>query len=169
MKDSTYKACGGKGCNRRHHRRLHREAIRLPDDSGVEDPQQTAEATFVFCSLKRCGFWPVILVIFHKTSAEKVKSHGKEIDLSVAGIRETNDVKCERFTVEIRGKTKSDTHHMTICTHPSIDADTKINNYRELKHAYSLMSVLSEKPLKFKDLILILADIRTKMLPYTSA
>ena len=64
VKDCTYKACGVKGCNKRHHRLLHREANGRPEDSGVEDPQQKAEAnSLAFCSLKSSGILPVIPVI----------------------------------------------------------------------------------------------------------
>ena len=63
VKDCTYKACGVKGCNKRHHRLLHREANGRPKDSGVEDPQQKAEANTAFCSLKSSGILPVIPVI----------------------------------------------------------------------------------------------------------
>ena len=34
VEDCTYKACGVKGCSRRHHRLLHREANGRPKDSG---------------------------------------------------------------------------------------------------------------------------------------
>ena len=63
VKDCTYKACGVKGCNRRHHRLLHREANERPKKSGVEGPQQKAEANSAFCSLKSSGILPVIPVI----------------------------------------------------------------------------------------------------------
>ena len=44
VKECTNKACGGKGCNRRHHRLLHREANKRQKGSSPEDPQQKAEA-----------------------------------------------------------------------------------------------------------------------------
>ena len=50
VKDCTCKMCGVKGCSRRHHRLLHREANGRPEDSGVEDPQPKAEANSAFCS-----------------------------------------------------------------------------------------------------------------------
>ena len=178
VKDCTYKACGVEGCNRWHHRLLHREANGRPKDGGVEDRQQKAEANSEFCSLKNSGLLPVIQVIIQvgkeqestldlcgsgaslsfidKTLAEKLYAHGEEIDLSVAGIHGTNDLKCERFTLVIRGKTKSDTHHMTVYSHPNIDAGTKIHNYQEFKLAYPHLSVLSEETLKLKDVKLIL-------------
>ena len=180
VKDCTYKACGVKGCNRRHHRLLHREANERPNESGVEDPQQKAEANSAFCSLKSSGILPVIPVIIQigkkqestlalcdsgaslsfidKELANKLNAHGEEIDLSVAGIHGTNDVKCERFTLGIRGKGMSDTHHMTVYTHPNIDAGTKIYNYQELKLAYPHLSVLSEETLKLKDVKMILGQ-----------
>ena len=39
VKDCTYKACGVKGCNWRHHRLLHRETNERQKGSGPEDPQ----------------------------------------------------------------------------------------------------------------------------------
>ena len=63
VKDCTFKACGVKGCSRRHHRLLHREADERPKESGVEDPQRKAEANSAFCSLKSSGILPVIPVI----------------------------------------------------------------------------------------------------------
>ena len=63
VKDCTYKACGVKGCSRRHHRLLHREANERPKESGVEDPQRKAEANSAFGSLKSSGILPVIPVI----------------------------------------------------------------------------------------------------------
>ena len=42
-KDCTYKVCGVKGCSRRHHRLLHREANKRPKESGGEDPQRKEE------------------------------------------------------------------------------------------------------------------------------
>ena len=180
VKDCTYKACGVKGCNRRHHRLLHREANERPKESGVEDPQQKAEANSAFCSLKSSGVLPVRPVIIQigkkqestlalcdsgaslsfidKELANKVNAHGEEIDLSVAGIHGTNDVKCERFTLGIRGKGMSDTHHLTVYTHPNIDAGTKIYNYQELKLAYPHLSVLSEETLKLKHVKMILGQ-----------
>ena len=117
VKDCTYKACGVKGCNKRHHRLLHREANGRPKDSGVEDTQQKAEANSAFCSLKSSGILPVIPVIIQvgkmqestlalcdsgaslsfidKTLADKLNAHGEEVDLSVAGMLGTNEVKCE--------------------------------------------------------------------------
>ena len=179
-KDCTYKACGVKGCNRRHHRLLHREANERPKESGVEDPQQKAEANSAFCSLKSSGILPVIPVIIQigkkqettlalcdsgaslsfidKELANKLNAHGEEIDLSVAGIHGTNDVKFERFTLGIRGKGMGDTHHMTVYTHPNIDAGTKIYNYQELKLTYPHLSVLSEETLKLKDVKMILGQ-----------
>ena len=177
MKDCTYKASRVKGCNRRHHRLLHRKANGQPKNSGVEDPQQKAEANSAFCSLKSSAILQVIPVIIQggkkqestlalcesgasllfidKTLAEKVNAHGEKIELSVTGIHGTNDVECDRFTLGIRGKTKSDTHHMTVHTHPNIDAGTKIYNYQELKLAYPHLSVLSEETLKLKDVKMI--------------
>ena len=98
------------------------------------------------------------LSFIDKTLADKINVHGEEIDLSVAGIHGTNDVKCERFTVGIRGKGMSDTHHMTVYTHPNIDAGTKIYNYQELKLAYPQLSVLCEESLKLKDVKMILGQ-----------
>ena len=72
------------------------------------------------------------LSFIDKTLAERLNAHGEEVDLSLAGIHGTNDVKCEQFTVGIHGKTKSDTHHM-------------ISTYQELKIAYLHLSVLSEE------------------------
>ena len=63
VKNCKYKACGVKGCNKRHHRLIHREANGRPNDSGVEDPQEKAEANSAFCSLKSSGILPVIPVI----------------------------------------------------------------------------------------------------------
>ena len=180
VKDCTYKACGVKGCNRRHHRLLHRETNERQKGSGTEDPQQKAEANSAFCSLKSSGILPVIPVIIQigkkqestlalcdsgaslsfidKELANKLNAHGEEIDLSVAGIHGTNDVKCERFTVGIRGKAMGDTHHMTVYTHPNIDAGTKVYNYQVLKLAYPHLSVLSEETLKLKDVKMILGQ-----------
>ena len=180
VKDCTYKACGVKDCNRRHHRLLHRETNERQKGSGTEDPQQKEEANSAFCSLKSSGILPVIPVIIQigkkqestlalcdsgaslsfidKELANKLNAHGEEIDLSVTGIHGTNDVKCERFTVGIRGKAMSDTHHMTIYTHPNIDAGTKIYNYQELKLSYPHLSVLSEETLKLKDVKMILGQ-----------
>ena len=84
----------------------------------------------------------------------------EEIDLSVPGIHWTNDVKCERLTVGIRGKARSDTHRMTVYTYPNIDAGTKIYNYQDLKLAYPHLSVLSEETLKLRDVKIILAQNR---------
>ena len=136
VKDCTYKACGAKGCCRRHHRLLHREAKERPKESGVEDPQRKAEANSAFCSLKSSGILPFIPVIIQvgkrqelalalcdsgaslsfidKELADKLNAHGEKVDPSVARIHGTNEVKCERLTVGIRGKAKSDTHHMTV-------------------------------------------------------
>ena len=152
-------------------------ARQLKKESGPEDPQQKAEANSAFCSLKSSGILPVIPVIIQvgkkqestlalcdsgaslsfidKTLADKLNVHGEEIDLSVAGIHGTNEVKCERFTVGSRGKAMSDTHHLTVYTHPKIDAGTKIYNYQELKLAYPHLSVLSEETLKLKDVKMI--------------
>ena len=157
VKDCTFKACGVKGCSRRHHRLLHREANERPKESGVEDPQRKAEANSAFCSLKSSGILPVIPVIIQvgkkqestlalcdsgaslsfidKKLADNLKAHGEEVDLSVDGIQGTNEVKCEQLTVGIRGKARSDTHRMTVYTHPNIDAGSKIYDYQELKHA----------------------------------
>ena len=96
------------------------------------------------------------LSFIDKTLAEKLNAHGEEIDLSVAGIHGTNDLKCERFTLVIHVKTRSDTHHMTVYSHPNIDTGTKIYNYQEFKLAYPHLSVLSEETLKLKDVKLIL-------------
>ena len=180
VKECTYKACGVKSCNRRHHRLLHRETNERQKGSGTEDPQQKAEANSAFCSLKSSGILPVIPVIIQvgkkkesilalcdsgaslsfidKTLADKFNVHGEEIDLSVAGIHGTNDVKCERFTVGICGKGMSDTYHMTVYTHPNLDAGTKIYNYQELKLAYPHLSVLSEETLKLKEVKIILGQ-----------
>ena len=68
-----------------------------------------------------------------KELADKLNAHGEEVDLSVAGTHGTNEVKCERLTVGIRGKARSDTHHMAVYTHSNIDAGTKIYNYRGSK------------------------------------
>ena len=64
----------------------------------------------------------------------------------------------ERFTVGIRGKTKSNTHHMTVYPHINIDTGTKIYNYQELKHAYPQLSVVSEETLKLKVVKMILGQ-----------
>ena len=60
-------------------------------------------------------------------------------------------MKCERLTVGIRGKARCDTHHMTVYTHPNIDAGSKIYDYRKLKDAHPHLSVLSEKTLELKE------------------
>ena len=121
VKNGTYKACGVKGCSRRHHRLLHREANERPKESGVEDPQRKAEANSAFCSMKSSGTLPLIPVIIQvgkrqestlalydserafgaslsfidKTLADELNADGEEVDLSVAGIHGTNEVKCE--------------------------------------------------------------------------
>ena len=176
VKDCTYKACAVKGCSRRHHRLLHREANERPKESGVEDPQRKAEANSAFCSLKSSGILPVIPVIFqfgrrqestvalcdsgaslsfiNKELADKLFAHGEEVDLSVARIHGRSEVKCGRLTVGIRGKARSNTQHMkhmTVYTHPNVDAGSKIYDYRELKEAYRQLSVLAEETLELKD------------------
>ena len=98
------------------------------------------------------------LSFIDKKLADKLNAHGEKVDLNVAGIHGTNEVKCERLTVGIRGKARSNTHHMTIYTHPNIDAGSKIYDYRELKHAYPHFSVLSEETLKLKDVKMILGQ-----------
>ena len=82
----------------------------------------------------------------------------EEIDLSVAGIHGTNDMKWERITVEIRGTARGDTHHMTVYTNPNINTGTMVHNNRELKHAHPHLSVLCEETLNPKDLEMILAQ-----------
>ena len=112
VKGCTDKVFGVKGCSRRHHRLLHREANGRPKDSGVEDPQQKAEVNSAFRSLKSSGILPLIPIIIQvgkknkestmalcesgaslsfidNTLAEKLNAHGEEIDLSVAGILTT--------------------------------------------------------------------------------
>ena len=76
-------------------------------------------------------------------------------------------MKCERFTVGIGAKTKTDEHYVTVYIHPNIDTGTKIYNYREFKHANHNLSVLSEDFLKFKGVSK--NDIETGLLPYTLA
>ena len=98
------------------------------------------------------------LSFIDKKLANKLNAHGEEVDLNVAGMRGTNGEKCERLTVGICGKARSDTHYMTVYTHPNIDAGSKIYNYRELKHAYPHLSVLSEETLKLKDVKMILGQ-----------
>ena len=159
---------------------LHREANERPNESGVKDPQQKAEANSAFCSLKSSGILPVIPVIIRigkkqestlalcdsgaslsfidKELANKLNAQGDEVDLSVAVIHGTNEVKCERLTVGIRGKATSDTHHMTVYTHPNIDAGTQIYNYQAVKLAYPHLSALSEETLKLKDVKMILGQ-----------
>ena len=110
------------------------------------------ESTLALCD------YGASLSFIDKTLAERLNAHGEEIDLSVAGIHGTNDGKCERFTLGIRGKTKSETHHMTVYTHPNKDAVTKIYNYRELKHAYPHLLVLGEGTSKLKDVKMILGQ-----------
>ena len=88
----------------------------------------------------------------------------EEIDLSVAGIHGTIDVKCERFTVGLRGKARCDTHHMTVYTHPNIDAGKKIYNYQERK----LAPFFGSKRRKI-DTQTCTNHIGPKLLPYTSA
>ena len=181
VKDCTYKACGVKGCIRRHHRLLHRETSGQPKENRAEDPQQREEASSAFCSLKSSGILPVIpvtiqvgkkqestlalcdsgasLSIMDKTLAAKLNAHGEEVDLSVAGIHGTNDVKCERFTVGFRGKTKGETHHLTVYTHPKVDAGSKIYNHHELKQLYPHLSVSGEETMNLKDVKMILGQI----------
>ena len=55
---------------------------------------------------------------------------------------------------------------MTVYTHLNIDAGSKIYNYRELKHDYPHLSVLSEETLKLEA---VKKDIGTKLLPYKPA
>ena len=93
-----------------------------------------------------------------KELADKLNAHGEEVDLSVAGIPGTNEVKSERLDVGIRGKTRNDTHLMTVYTHPNIDVGSKIYDYRDLKHAYPHLSVLSEETLKLRDVKMILGQ-----------
>ena len=146
VKDCTYKACGVEGCSRRHHQLLHRDANGRPKDSGLEDP----EANSAFCSLESSGsrkkasidlgvVWLRSKPIVHRQDISwKLKAHGEEIDLSVAGIHGTNDVKCEQDTMAIRDKTKGDTHYMTVYTHSNIDAEqrsTTIRSSNMLIHA----------------------------------
>ena len=98
------------------------------------------------------------LSFMDKTLADKLNAHGEEVDLSVAGIHGTNDVKCERFTVGIRGKAKGETHHLTVYTHPKIDAGSKIYNHKELKQLYPHLSVLGEETMNLKDVKMILGQ-----------
>ena len=108
VKGCTYKACGVKGCSRRHHRLLHRDANERPKESGVENPQRKAEPNSAFSSLKSSGILPVIPVIIQvgkrqestlalcdsgaslsfkvKELPDKLIAHGEKVDLSVAGI-----------------------------------------------------------------------------------
>ena len=176
--DCTYRGCGVKGCNTRYHRLLHREASGKPKDGGVEDPQQKAEANSAFCSLKSSGILPVIPVIIqngkklestlalsdsgaslqfiNKTLADKLNAHGEEINLIVAVIHGMNDVKSERFTVGFRGKTRSDTQHITFYTQKNIDAGTKIYISRDFKYAHPHLSVLGNETLQLKYVKMIL-------------
>ena len=98
------------------------------------------------------------LSFIDKTLAKNLNAHREAIDLSVAGIHGTKDVKCKQFTLGIRGKTKSDTHQMTVYTHPNIDTGAKIYNYQELKLAYPHFSVLSEETLKLNVVKMILGQ-----------
>ena len=78
-----------------------------------------------------------------RTFADKLNAHGEEIGLSVTGIHGTNDV-----TVC--------THQTIVCTHPNINAGTKIDNYREQQHTYHHLSFRSDKTSKLKDVKMIL-------------
>ena len=75
--------------------------------------------------------------MLHREANEWPKESGVEDPQrkAEARIHGTNEVKCERLTVGIRGKAMSDTHRMAVYTHPNIDAGSKIYDYRELKDA----------------------------------
>ena len=77
VKDCTYKACGVKGCSRRHHRLLHREANERPKESGVEDPQRKAEANSAFCSLKSSGIFASYTC--HHSSWQKTRINSSSV------------------------------------------------------------------------------------------
>ena len=55
----------------------------------------------------------------------------------------------------IRGKTRSDTHHITVYTHENIDAGTKIYKYRDFKYVHPHLSVLGDETLQLKDVKMI--------------
>ena len=105
------------------------------------------------------------LSFIDKTLAEKLNAHGEEIDLSVAGIHGTNDVKCERFTVGICGKARSNTHHMTVYT----QLTRRRNKDLHLSRAQTCLSKLVGSKRRNIETQRCKNDIGKKLLPYTSA
>ena len=151
VKDCTYKPCGVRGCIKRHHRLLHRDTSGQFEENRSEDSQQREEASSAFCSLKSSEILPVIPVTINignkrlstlalcdsgaslsfidKTFGAKLNASGEEIDLSIAGIHGTKDVKCEIFIVGIRSKATGTKHHLTVYTHPKIHGGSKVYNH----------------------------------------
>ena len=154
----------------------------------ISNPQQEAEVKSAFCSLKSSGILPVIPVFIpsgkkqesslalcdsggslsftDKMLAGKLNAHGEEIDLSVAGIHGTIDVKYERFTVRIRGKTKSESY-----PHDSLRSSKYRRRNKDLQPsgAQTCLSPLVGSKRRNIETQRCIDDFGTKLLPNSSA
>ena len=83
--------------------------------------EKTQESTLALCDSGAS------LLFKDKELADKLNAHVGEVDLSVAGLHGTNEVKRKRLTVGIRGKARSSTRRRKFGTRKwLIDTATKL-------------------------------------------
>ena len=174
IKDCKFNACGINGCIKKHNQLVHSEnqmdevnhAVNVSAATINQSNEVTSFLQIVPVSIQsggnRLNTYAFLdsgsTVSFTDQSVqEKLRAHGTDVTLNIAGIHGTKDLKTEKVPLKIKGL-HSKVHSIEAFAHPSISLRNIDNNYNKLKKSFNHLSVLPNKSFNMMEVGIILGQ-----------
>ena len=151
MRNCSGRLCDVNGCDKPHHRLLHRTYKNVEQKQNVENVEAVSE----LCSKRRSGVLPVIpvtigsggktlktfalfdsgacLSFVDESLTKTLNLTGQPMDLNVAGIHGTSDISSKRHRVKIGDQDGKVNENITAYSHPNVNAGNRPYNVKRLK------------------------------------
>ena len=176
MRNCSGRLCDVNGCGKPHHRLLHRPYKNVEQKKNVENVEEVSNLS----SMRSSGVLPVIPVTVGSGS-KNVKTFalcdsgaslsfvdeslikalnltGQPVDLNVAGIHGTSDIKSKRLRVKIGDQDGKVNEDIMAYSHPHVNAGNRTYDLKKLKETYPHLSVLKDSTINLKDVKVILGQ-----------
>ena len=173
-KDCKVNACGINGCIKKHNRLLHSEnqmdesndavnvsAATINQSNEVTSFLQTIPVSIQSGS-NRLNTYAFLdsgstVSFIDQNVQEKLRAHGTDVTLNIAGIHGTKDPKTEKVPLRIKG-IHLKVHSIEAFAHPSISLGSRNYNYNKLKQSFNHLSVLPNKSFNLMEVGIILGQ-----------
>ena len=176
MRKCSGRLCDVNGCGKPHRRLLHRSYKNVERKKNDENVDEVSNLS----SMKSSGVLPVIPVTIGSGSKtlktcslcdsgaslsfvdeslmKMLNLTGQPVDLKVAGIHGTSDIRGKRLRVKIGDQDGKVNEEIMAYCHPKVKAGNRTYNLKKLKETYAHLPVLKDSTINLGDLIVILGQ-----------